>query len=116
MSAAACRILGRAPANARGHGQHASARGPAGGGPRRDRTRDRAADEGGGGAADERRPHPHRRRRLRRVRTRYGVTVVGIKRPGDGFTHATTETVIARRDVLIVTGKIRAVESFAEIG
>ncbi|MFD0318384.1 potassium channel family protein [Streptomyces flavalbus] len=50
-----------------------------------------------------------------RVRTRYGVTVVGIKRPGEGFTHATTETVIARRDVLIVTGKIHAVESFAEL-
>ncbi|MFB8771533.1 potassium channel family protein [Streptomyces broussonetiae] len=50
-----------------------------------------------------------------RVRTRYGVTVVGIKRPGEGFTHATAETVIAPGDVLIVTGRIRAVEAFAEL-
>ncbi|MFD1659174.1 potassium channel family protein [Streptomyces caeni] len=50
------------------------------------------------------------------VRSRYGVTVVGIKRPGEGFTHATAETVIAKGDVIIVTGKTQAVESFAELG
>ncbi|MFI2431290.1 potassium channel family protein [Streptomyces sp. NPDC018693] len=49
------------------------------------------------------------------VRTKYGVTVVGIKRPGEGFTHATAETVIEKGDVIIVTGKIQAVESFAEL-
>ncbi|MFJ8073694.1 potassium channel family protein [Streptomyces sp. NPDC096176] len=49
------------------------------------------------------------------VRSRHGVTVVGIKRPGEGFTHATAETVVARGDVIIVTGKIQAVEAFAEI-
>ncbi|MFE6286502.1 potassium channel family protein [Streptomyces sp. NPDC057877] len=49
------------------------------------------------------------------VRTKYGVTVVGIKRPGEGFTHATADTVISKGDVIIVTGKIRDVESFAEL-
>ncbi|WP_103507598.1 TrkA family potassium uptake protein [Streptomyces sp. SM13] len=49
------------------------------------------------------------------VRSRHGVTVVGIKRPGEGFTHATAVTVIAKGDIIIVTGKIQAVEAFAEI-
>ncbi|MBV7697798.1 TrkA family potassium uptake protein [Streptomyces sp. TRM70350] len=49
------------------------------------------------------------------VRSRYGVTIVGIKRPGEGFTYATAETVVQKGDVLVVTGKTRAVESFAEL-
>ncbi|MFG3495888.1 potassium channel family protein [Streptomyces sp. NPDC047928] len=49
------------------------------------------------------------------VRSRYGVTVVGIKRSGQDFTYATAETVIEKGDVIIVTGKTRAVESFAEL-
>ncbi|WP_175410015.1 TrkA family potassium uptake protein [Streptomyces sp. TRM64462] len=49
------------------------------------------------------------------VRSTYGVTVVGIKRPGQDFTHATAETVIEKGDVIIVTGKTSAVESFAEL-
>ena len=50
------------------------------------------------------------------VRRRYGVTVVGIKRSGEDFTYATAETVIEKDDVIIVTGKIHAVESFAALG
>ena len=49
------------------------------------------------------------------VRSRYGVTVVGIKRPGEDFTYATAETVVQKGDVLVVTGKTRAVETFAEL-
>ncbi|MFJ3921755.1 potassium channel family protein [Streptomyces sp. NPDC090022] len=49
------------------------------------------------------------------VRTRYGITVVGIKRPGQDFTHATAETVVEQGDVIIVTGKTQAVESFSEL-
>ncbi|MFF6996070.1 potassium channel family protein [Streptomyces sp. NPDC008313] len=49
------------------------------------------------------------------VRSRYGVTVVGIKRPGEDFTYATAETVVQKGDVLVVTGKTRAVETFAEM-
>ncbi|WP_409469027.1 potassium channel family protein [Streptomyces sp. HC307] len=50
-----------------------------------------------------------------RVRSTYGVTIVGIKRPGADFTHATAETVVHPGDVVIVTGKTRAVETFAEL-
>ena len=50
------------------------------------------------------------------VRSRYGVTVVGIKRPGEDFTYATAETVVQKGDVIVVTGKTHAVETFAELG
>lgn len=49
------------------------------------------------------------------VRSKYGVTVVGIKRPGQDFTYATAETVIEKGDVIVVTGKTRSVEAFAEL-
>ncbi|MFD0313223.1 potassium channel family protein [Streptomyces flavalbus] len=49
------------------------------------------------------------------VRSRFGVTVVGIKRSGEDFTYATAETVVQRGDVIIVTGKTHAVEEFAEL-
>ncbi|MCX4862221.1 TrkA family potassium uptake protein [Streptomyces canus] len=49
------------------------------------------------------------------VRSRYGVTVVGIKRPGEDFTYATAETVVQKGDVIVVTGKTHAVETFAEM-
>jgi trk system potassium uptake protein TrkA len=49
------------------------------------------------------------------VRTKYGVTVVGIKRTGEDFTYATADTVVRPGDVLIVTGMTRAVEAFAEL-
>lgn len=50
-----------------------------------------------------------------RLRSKYGVTVVGIKRPGEGFTYATAETVVHRGDVLIVAGKTPAVERVADL-
>ncbi|MDK1476158.1 TrkA family potassium uptake protein [Streptomyces sp. 549] len=49
------------------------------------------------------------------VRSRFGVTVVGIKRAGEDFTHATAETVVEPGDVIIVTGRTRAVEHFSEL-
>ncbi|GAU67092.1 putative Ktr system potassium uptake protein KtrA [Streptomyces sp. NBRC 110611] len=49
------------------------------------------------------------------VRSKYGVTVVGIKRAGQDFTYATAETVVVTGDVIIVTGRTRAVEAFAEL-
>jgi trk system potassium uptake protein TrkA len=49
------------------------------------------------------------------VRSEYGVTVVGIKRPGEDFTYATAETVVEKGDILVVTGKTRAVEAFTEL-
>ncbi|MCH0565207.1 MULTISPECIES: TrkA family potassium uptake protein [unclassified Streptomyces] len=50
------------------------------------------------------------------VRSKYGVTVVGVKRPGEAFTYATAETVVQKGDVIVVTGKTHTVESFAELG
>ena len=47
------------------------------------------------------------------LRTRHGITVVGVKRPGEDFTHATPDTVLHSGDVLIVSGRIEEVESFA---
>ncbi|MBO8202354.1 TrkA family potassium uptake protein [Streptomyces smyrnaeus] len=50
------------------------------------------------------------------VRTRYGITVVAIKRPGEGFTYATPETVVKADDTIIVAGRTRATERFSELG
>lgn len=49
------------------------------------------------------------------LRSRYGITVVGLKRPGAAFTYATAETVIEPGDMLLVSGQTDAVERFAAI-
>lgn len=49
------------------------------------------------------------------VRSRHGVTVVGIKALPAGFTYATSETVPRQNDVLIVSGAIRSVERFSAL-
>lgn len=51
-----------------------------------------------------------------RLRSVYGVTIVGIKRLGENFTHATAETVVHQGDVIIVTGRTAAVERFSALG
>lgn len=50
-----------------------------------------------------------------RLRSKYGVTVVGIKRSGQDFTYATQDTVVEHGDVLIVAGRTKATEDFAEL-
>jgi trk system potassium uptake protein len=47
------------------------------------------------------------------LRTKYGVTVVGIKLPGQDFTYARPETVVPQGCILIVAGDTRKVEQFA---
>jgi trk system potassium uptake protein len=47
------------------------------------------------------------------LRTRYGVTIVGVKRPGEDFTYAQADTVVNKGDLLIVAGKTDLVERFA---
>lgn len=47
------------------------------------------------------------------IRSRYGVTVVGVKAPGEDFTYATADTKITSRDVLIVSGQVDLIERFA---
>jgi trk system potassium uptake protein TrkA len=41
--------------------------------------------------------------------------VVGIKRPGEGFTYATAETVVHPGDVLILAGRTADVELVANL-
>jgi trk system potassium uptake protein TrkA len=43
------------------------------------------------------------------------VTVVAIKRHGEGFKYATAETVVRDGDLIIVSGRIREVERFTEL-
>ncbi len=50
-----------------------------------------------------------------KVRSKYGVTVVGIKRPGEGFTYATQDTILDHGDILIAAGRAHDVERFADL-
>lgn len=47
------------------------------------------------------------------VRSKYGITVVGVKRPGEDFTYALPETKVHPDDVLIVSGHVDQIEAFA---
>jgi trk system potassium uptake protein len=47
------------------------------------------------------------------LRRKYGVTVVGVKRPGQDFTYAQADTVLESGDLLIVSGPTEVVERFA---
>ncbi len=49
------------------------------------------------------------------IRKRFGITVVGVKSPGDEFTYATPQTVITNHDLIIVSGKSAAIEKFAAL-
>lgn len=47
------------------------------------------------------------------IRAKYGVTVVGVKSPGEDFSYATPETAVTARDTLIVAGHVELIERFA---
>jgi trk system potassium uptake protein TrkA len=47
------------------------------------------------------------------IRKRYGVTVLGVKPPGEDFLYATEETRISPNDILIVSGNAALLERFA---
>ncbi|MCC9144729.1 MULTISPECIES: TrkA family potassium uptake protein [unclassified Arthrobacter] len=47
------------------------------------------------------------------VRAKYGVTVVGVKSPGEDFTYAQPDTKVSSRDTLIVSGHVDLLERFA---
>lgn len=49
------------------------------------------------------------------MRSKYGVTIVGVKSPGQDFTYARPETEVQPGDLLIVAGTTSAVEKFAAI-
>jgi trk system potassium uptake protein TrkA len=50
-----------------------------------------------------------------RVRSTFGVTIVGVKRAGEDFTHATPETVVQDGDLIIVSGPEDQVERFSDL-
>lgn len=47
------------------------------------------------------------------IRRKYGVTVVGVKSPGQDFTYAQPDTMVSSHDLLIVSGHTELVERFA---
>ena len=47
------------------------------------------------------------------VRKTYGVTIVGVKTPGEEFTYAQPDTKVGPRDTLIVSGHTDLIERFA---
>jgi trk system potassium uptake protein TrkA len=49
------------------------------------------------------------------VRTKYRVTVVGVKSPGKPFTYAMADTVVSNHDLVIVSGSASDVERFAAL-
>ncbi len=48
-----------------------------------------------------------------KVRSKYGVTIVGVKSPGEDFTYAQPDTRITKHDTLIVSGNSQLIERFA---
>lgn len=49
------------------------------------------------------------------VRSKFRVTVVGVKSPGREFTYATNETVLHDDDIVIVSGNSTDIERFAAV-
>ena len=49
------------------------------------------------------------------VRTKYHITVVGVKSPGKPFTYATESTVVTNHDLIIVSGSNEDIERFAAL-
>ena len=49
------------------------------------------------------------------VRSKYGLTVVGVKSPGKDFTYAAADTVVSNHDLIIVSGNVTDIEKFAAI-
>lgn len=49
------------------------------------------------------------------IRKEYAVTVVGVKKAGESFTYATTETFIAADDQLLISGNSADIDRFAAL-
>ena len=50
-----------------------------------------------------------------KVRSKYHITVVGVKSPGKPFTYATENTVVSNHDLIIVSGTNEDIETFAAL-
>ncbi len=46
-------------------------------------------------------------------RSRYSVTVIGVKRQDEDFIHATPDTIILPGDTLVVSGRVDKIEAFS---
>ncbi|WP_293695140.1 TrkA family potassium uptake protein [uncultured Agrococcus sp.] len=51
-----------------------------------------------------------------KVRSKFNLTVVGVKSPGGEFTYAEPQTVVSNHDLIIVSGDQRDIERFASLG
>lgn len=62
-------------------------------------------------------PKPIRGQRLGEsgVRSKFNITVVGVKSPGKPFTYATADTVVSDHDLVIVSGASADIERFAAL-
>lgn len=49
------------------------------------------------------------------VRSKYSITVVGVKSPGKPFTYATENTVVSNHDLIIVSGTESDIDRFASL-
>jgi trk system potassium uptake protein TrkA len=49
------------------------------------------------------------------LRSKYGITIVGVKRPQTDFNYATPDTVVEMGDLLIVSGPTKLVQKFAAV-
>ena len=50
-----------------------------------------------------------------KVRSKYNITVVGVKSPGKPFTYATEQTVVSNHDLIIASGTERDIDRFASL-
>lgn len=48
-----------------------------------------------------------------KVRSRYGVTIIGLMSPGEHFEYATPQTMVGAEDILVVGGDSNLLEHFA---
>lgn len=48
-----------------------------------------------------------------KVRSRYGVTIIGLMNPGEHFEYATPQTMVGAEDILVVGGDANLLEHFA---
>ena len=49
------------------------------------------------------------------VRNRYRVTVVGLRRQGEGFTYTDKDTIAHRGDDIVISGAVKAIEKFSSL-
>ena len=49
------------------------------------------------------------------IRGKYGITMVAVHTPGQGFTYATADTVVQPNDTILVSGRTANTERFSRV-